>query len=59
MSRRHARLKIAGDALQVEDLGSTNGTKLGDQALRAGEPVTLHAGSKLRLGDVDLLVHQL
>ena len=59
VSRRHARLKVAGDALQVEDLGSTNGTKLGDQALRAGEPVTLHAGSKLRLGDVDLLVRQL
>lgn len=59
VSRRHARLKVAGDALQVEDLGSTNGTKLGDQPLRAGEPVTLHAGSKLRLGDVDLLVRQL
>jgi adenylate cyclase len=59
VSRRHARLKVAGDALQVEDLGSTNGTKLGEQALRAGEPVALHAGSKLRLGDVDLLVRQL
>lgn len=59
VSRRHARLKVAGDALQVEDLGSTNGTKLGDQALRAGEPVALHSGSKLRLGDVDLIVRQL
>ena len=59
VSRRHARLKVAGDALQVEDLGSTNGTKLGEQALRAGEPVALHAGSKLRLGDVDLVVRQL
>lgn len=59
VSRRHARLKVAGDALQVEDLGSTNGTRLGDRELRAGEPVTLHAGSKLRLGDVDLLVRQL
>ena len=26
---------------------------------RAGEPVVLHAGNKLRLGDVDLLVRQL
>jgi pSer/pThr/pTyr-binding forkhead associated (FHA) protein len=59
VSRRHARLKVAGDALQVEDLGSTNGTVLGDQPLRAGEPMTLHAGSKLRLGDVDLHVRQL
>ncbi len=59
VSRRHARLRLAGEALQVEDLGSTNGTRLGDQALRAGEPMALHAGSKLRLGDVDLVVRQL
>ena len=26
VSRRHARLRVAGEALQVEDLGSTNGT---------------------------------
>ena len=59
VSRRHARLRVAGDALQVEDLGSTNGTNVGDQPLRAGEPVSLHAGSKLRLGDVDLMIRQL
>jgi adenylate cyclase len=59
VSRRHARLRVAGDALQVEDLGSTNGTNVGDQVLRAGEPVALHAGNKLRLGDVDLLIRQL
>src|SRR5260370_483682 len=57
--RRHARLSLAGEALQVEDLGSTNGTAVGGKALRAGEPVVLHAGNKLRLGDVDLLVRQL
>jgi class 3 adenylate cyclase len=59
VSRRHARLSIAGEALQVEDLGSTNGTAVGGKALRAGEPVALHAGNKLRLGDVDLLIRQL
>ncbi|WP_422000228.1 FHA domain-containing protein [Reyranella sp.] len=59
VSRRHARLRIAGEALQVEDLGSTNGTRLGEQSLKAGEPLALHAGSKLRLGDVELLVRQL
>jgi hypothetical protein len=59
VSRRHARLSLAGEALQVEDLGSTNGTAVGGKALRAGEPVVLHAGNKLRLGDVDLLVRQL
>src|SRR5918992_195008 len=49
VSRRHARLRVAGEALQVEDLGSTNGTRVGEQALRAGEPMTLHAGDKLRI----------
>ncbi|CAN5807607.1 hypothetical protein BH11PSE3_BH11PSE3_13330 [soil metagenome] len=58
VSRRHARLRVAGEALQLEDLGSTNGTKVGDQALKAGQPVTLHAGDKLRLGDVDMHVRQ-
>lgn len=59
VSRRHARLSLAGEALQVEDLGSTNGTAVGGKALRPGEPVVLHTGNKLRLGDVDLLVRQL
>jgi adenylate cyclase len=59
VSRRHARLRVAGEAVQVEDLGSTNGTKVGEQALKAGEPVALHAGNKLRLGDVDMLVRHL
>ena len=59
VSRRHARLRVAGEALQVEDLGSTNGTRIGEQALKAGEPMALHAGDKLRLGDVDMLVSHL
>ena len=59
VSRRHARLKVAGDALQVEDLGSTNGTRVGEQALKAGEPVALHAGNKLRIGDIDMMLRHL
>ena len=59
VSRRHARLSLSGEALQVEDLGSTNGTAVGGKPLRPGEPAALHAGNKLRLGDVDLLIRQL
>ena len=59
VSRRHARLRVTGEALQVEDLGSTNGTRVGEQALKAGEPMALHAGDKLRIGDVDMLVRHL
>jgi class 3 adenylate cyclase len=59
VSRRHARLSLAGEALQVEDLGSTNGTRVGEQALKAGEPVALHAGNKLRIGDIDMMLRHL
>ena len=59
VSRRHAKLSLAGDALMLEDLGSTNGTSLDGKALRQTEPVTLRAGTKVRLGDVDMLVRQL
>ncbi|MBI3199574.1 MAG: adenylate/guanylate cyclase domain-containing protein [Rhodospirillales bacterium] len=58
VSRRHARLSLAGEALQVEDLGSTNGSAVNGTALSAGAPVALHAGNKLRIGDVELLVRQ-
>lgn len=57
VSRRHARLSLAGEALQVEDLGSTNGTAVNGAVLKAGAPTALQAGSKLRLGDVELVVH--
>ncbi len=59
VSRRHARLSLAGEALQVEDLGSTNGTAINGTVLRAGTPAAIHAGNKLRIGDVELLVRQL
>jgi len=58
VSRRHARLSLAGEALQVEDLSSTNGSAVNGAALSAGAPVALHAGNKLRIGDVELLVRQ-
>ena len=59
VSRRHARLSLTGDALMLEDLGSTNGTSIDGKALKQTEPVTLRAGTKVRLGDVDMLVRQL
>src|SRR5215218_667384 len=35
VSRRHARLSLSGEALQVEDLGSTNGTAVNGTVLRS------------------------
>ena len=59
VSRRHARLSLAGETLQVEDLGSTNGTAVNGTALSAGTPAMLQVGAKLRLGDVELAIRQL
>ena len=59
VSRRHARLSLAGETLQIEDLGSTNGTAVNSTALQAGAPVVLQVGAKLKLGDVELAVRQL
>jgi class 3 adenylate cyclase len=56
VSRRHARLTLAGDALRIEDLGSTNGTAVDGAGLSAGRALALPAGSRVRLGDVELAV---
>jgi class 3 adenylate cyclase len=58
VSRRHARLSLSGEALQIEDLGSTNGTAVNGGALRTGAPVALQSGNKLRLGDVEFNIRQ-
>jgi class 3 adenylate cyclase len=58
VSRRHARLTLSGEALQIEDLGSTNGTAVNEIALQTGARAVVHAGAKLRLGDVALGVRQ-
>ena len=59
VSRKHAKLVLSAEALQVEDLGSTNGTRVGEQLLRPGHPVALHAGDKLRVGDIELQLKHL
>jgi len=48
VSRRHARLRLAGDRLLVEDLGSRNGSWRGRRRVRA--PVEFAAGDELRAG---------
>ncbi len=48
-SSRHARLVPQGDAIVLEDMGSTNGTYLNDEPL--GGPQPLHDGDRIRIGD--------
>jgi pSer/pThr/pTyr-binding forkhead associated (FHA) protein len=58
VSRRHARLSLDGEALCIEDLGSTNGTIVDGTALRAGTSAHVPAGAKVKIGDVALTVRQ-
>ena len=51
VSRNHARITIENGAVTVEDLGSSNGTKVGDQRLTANQPVTAVPGQGLRFGN--------
>jgi DNA-binding winged helix-turn-helix (wHTH) protein len=50
ISRNHARITIDGDTAMVEDLGSKNGTFLGET--RVDVPMPLHHGDQLRLGQL-------
>nr|ALS90406.1 FHA domain protein [uncultured bacterium] len=52
VSRRHARVVIAGDRVTVEDLGSKNGTFVEGKKLEGTAPLT--DGDELKLGSVSL-----
>jgi pSer/pThr/pTyr-binding forkhead associated (FHA) protein len=49
VSRRHAAVRPAGDALEVEDLGSLNGTWV--NGTRIDGPTRLAPGDRVRVGD--------
>jgi hypothetical protein len=60
VSGLHARLSLLGEGLEIADLGSTNGTFVGDAGgpLRPNAPVTLAFGEVVRIGpQVRLTVH--
>ena len=51
VSRRHARIAIAGGRATIEDLGSKNGTTV--EGTRIDSAVTLRDGSSFRIGSVE------
>jgi hypothetical protein len=55
VSREHARLQRDGWRVVLEDLESTNGTFLNDE--RVLEPIALHDGDCIKIGDVALIFH--
>jgi len=55
ISRRHARITVDGDTAVVEDLGSKNGTFVGDT--RIEKPTPLVHRDQLRLGRLAAILH--
>lgn len=53
VSRQHAAIKLEEGRFRLYDLGSTNGTFLGEQRVR--EPVTLEDGATVRFGEVECI----
>jgi adenylate cyclase len=54
VSRQHARLRLAGEILEIEDLGSTNGTAVNGVTVLPDKPQPLQIGSTLKIGDIEL-----
>ena len=56
VSRRHARIIVSGDAATIEDLGSKNGTFLGEKAVTTPRP--LSDGDHVRIGTVEMVLRR-
>ena len=58
-SRAHARLHIGeGDAIEVEDLGSANGTRVRDQRIPPHQRITVGRGDAIAIGTTILVVQR-
>jgi transcriptional regulator with PAS, ATPase and Fis domain len=56
ISRRHAKVITSGGAVRIEDLGSTNGLKVGGAQFARGASVPLLVGDSVRLGPYTLIL---
>ena len=55
ISRRHAVVHV-GERMEVEDVGSSNGTKVGGRKIEPGLRVTIEPGDLVEFGGVSVLV---
>jgi hypothetical protein len=56
VSRRHARIVVGSAGAKLEDLGSKNGTSVGeDDPLTS--PLTLHDGDRIQIGPIVIVYH--
>jgi len=57
VSRQHATIKLEGDEFYIYDLGSSNGTFVNENQVRA--PVMLQSGDVVRMGDQEFVFNKL
>ena len=57
ISRRHALLRL-GDPMTLTDLGSANGTRVGEKPLEPGQPRAIRLGEIIDLGQMMLMVQR-
>jgi len=56
ISRRHAAVTVTEDGVSIEDLGSANGTRVGDSAITA--VTALRPGTPVRVGRVEAVLEE-
>jgi DNA-binding NtrC family response regulator len=54
VSRTHARLRRTGDVIEVEDLGSRNGTRVNGERIEG--PQRVHSGDEIAIGPILAIV---
>ena len=54
VSRRHAQIEVGDGSVAVEDLGSTNGTRVNGQALAPGATQAARDGERVQFGSIEL-----
>ena len=55
ISRHHARVRVSGQTVTVEDLGSMNGTRVNDRPLMGGA-VQIAPGDRIEIGGEQLIL---
>jgi DNA-binding NtrC family response regulator len=58
VSRKHVRVALEGRRITLTDLKSSNGTKVNDRRLEAGEECVLHLGSAFEMGSTTVVLQR-
>lgn len=59
ISRHHAALQVTAQGVQIEDLGSRNGSFIGNRRLPVGVPELIATPGTVRLGEIEILLGQI